>query len=46
MIKPFQIDQTDIDRSSTLEQSDLGQWAILIQGCYQFVASAELVDLS
>ena len=35
---PKQLTQQDIEYSSTLEQSDIGRWYILINGCYQFVS--------
>ena len=31
----FQLSQYDIDRSSTLEQSDLGTWCYCISGCIE-----------
>lgn len=31
----FQLEQDDIDRSSTLEQSDLGKWCYVVQGYIQ-----------
>lgn len=45
---PYQINKDDIERSSTLERSDLNQWYILVTGTYQFVndkqAGHKLID--
>ena len=38
---PFQISQQDINYSDSLEQEDLGKWALIINGCYQFFESVE-----
>ena len=35
---PFQIQQFDIDATS-LEQTDLGKWALIVTGCYQLFDS-------
>lgn len=37
----FQITQDMVDRSSTMEQSDVGRWAYMISGCYQFFDTEE-----
>ncbi len=31
----FQITEFDIERNSTLEDSDLGKWCFLNKGCYE-----------
>lgn len=36
---PFQVSEQDVERSSTLDKSDIGRWALLINGSYQFYAS-------
>jgi hypothetical protein len=33
----FQITEEDVERSSTLEKSDIGRWATIVNGCIQFV---------
>ena len=33
--KPFQITEEDIERSSTLDSTDIDSWAILINDTYQ-----------
>ena len=38
---PFQLSQQDIDYSDSLEQSDLGTWVLLVNGCYQFFESEQ-----
>ena len=38
---PYQVTQDDIDRSSTLDQSDLNRWYVLVSGTMQFVRSQE-----
>ena len=38
---PYQVTQDEIDRSSTLDQSDLNRWYVLVQGCIQPVRSQE-----
>lgn len=38
---PYQVTQDDIDRSDSLEASDLNRWYILVQGCIQPVRSQE-----
>lgn len=38
VLAPFQITQDEIDRTS-LDQSDLGRWAVLIAGCYHLFSS-------
>ena len=40
MLGPFQITQGDIEHTS-LEQHDLGKWALLVTGCYQIFESQE-----
>ena len=30
----FQLTAEDVDRSSTLEASDIGKWTYIVQGCY------------
>ena len=40
-MRPFQISQDGIDRSSTLELIDLDKWALLINGCIQIFSSYE-----
>ncbi len=42
---PKQLTQQDIEYSSTLEQSDIGRWYILINGCYQFVSDDTIIVL-
>ena len=38
----FQLTAEDIERSSTLEESDLGLWCFIINGCIQgFARSRE-----
>lgn len=41
---PFQISAEDIARSSTLEASDLGRWALLITGCFQTFEDEEAAN--
>jgi hypothetical protein len=38
---PYKVNQDDIDRSSTLDQSDLNRWYVLVSGTMQFVRSQE-----
>lgn len=38
---PFVITQRDVDASSTLEQSDVGRYAIVVRGCIQFIAGPD-----
>lgn len=43
----FQIAQEDIDRSSTLDQEDLGKWVYIMNGCIMGFAESrdELEDM-
>lgn len=34
-MKVFQLTQEDIDRSSTLDDKDLGKWCYIIRGCIE-----------
>jgi hypothetical protein len=38
-IKVFQISQNDLDYCSSLKESDIGTWAILVRGCYHMFAT-------
>lgn len=33
----YEVSEEDIERSSTLEEDDLGRYYIVVQGCFQFV---------
>jgi len=33
----FQISEEDVERSSTLENKDVGKWAFVMNGCIQFI---------
>lgn len=35
---PFRLTAADVHLSSTLEKSDIGKWAIIVQGTFQIVA--------
>ena len=39
VIGPFQISESDWQGSTTLTRRDIGRWALLVQGCYQFFRS-------
>ncbi|HEY9664826.1 MAG TPA: hypothetical protein V6C65_40825 [Allocoleopsis sp.] len=39
--RAFQVTEEDVERSSTLEPSDIGRWALLINGAYHFFESEE-----
>jgi hypothetical protein len=42
----FQITAADVERSSTLDEQDIGKWGYLIQGCYQLFESQETAQAS
>ena len=42
---PFQITREDVDRSTTLDESDIGRWAIIINGAVQIVSGPEPITL-
>jgi len=39
VIGPFQITEDEWSRSTTLTRRDVGRWALLVRGCYQFFDS-------
>lgn len=40
----FQISEEDVERSSTLEESDVGKWACIICGCIQILSATNYAD--
>ena len=38
---PYQVTEADVDRSSTLEWSDVGRWALNVTGCVQLFDTRE-----
>jgi len=42
---PFQLTREDVERSSTLEDSDIGRWAIILNGAVQIVSGPEPITL-
>ena len=41
---PFKISADDIERSSTMDKTDLGKWALFMNGCYYFYDSFDDAD--
>ena len=39
-----QIDENDIERSSTLTKRDLGKWAVVDNGCYFIKSTKQEVE--
>lgn len=35
---PFKLTKSDVERSSTLEHSDIGKWAVIVWGAIQIVS--------
>jgi hypothetical protein len=44
MHKAFQVTAEDVERSSTLEESDIDRWAVMVNGCYQFCENKETAE--
>ena len=43
---PSKLTAADIRQSSTLEKSDIGKWAIIVQGTFQIVAGPMPVQIN
>lgn len=44
-MKPFKITAQDVRYSSTLERSDIGRWAVIINGAFCFVSGPDFIPL-
>jgi len=42
---PFKVTKEDVERSSTMDKSDIGRWAIIMHGCFMFVSGPDPINL-